>query len=240
MKFSKVLIFIVGILCVTGWTQIQAKPPEIVATNPAIGATEVDPALATISVTFDQDMQEGFSWTGGGPYYPQITENPRWVDKRTSVLPVKLEAGKFYRVGINSKSHQNFRSVTGEPTPPRAIYFTTRGASDELKAKIKPPVVMKFEPANGATDVDSTIQNLRVTFDRKMSGGMSWTGGGPTYPEVTGQITWDEKGMTCSMPVKLKPNQEYRIGINSYSHQNFASEEGIPVKPVEYTFKTRP
>lgn len=185
-------------------------------------------------------MKEGFSWTGGGPYYPQLTDKPRWIDKRTCVLPVKLEAGKLYRVGINSKSHQNFRSVAEEPTPPRAIYFTTRGASDELKSKVKPPVVVKFEPANRAKDVDPNIQYIRIIFDRKMGGGMSWTGGGPTYPEVTSQITWDEKMMTCSMPVKLKPNQEYRIGINSYSHQNFSSEEGIPVTPVEYTFQTRP
>ncbi|MDI6783561.1 MAG: Ig-like domain-containing protein [bacterium] len=237
MRCSKPLFFVIFVAVIAGIA--YATQPMIVSTNPTIGAVDVDPALAKISVTFDQDMQSGFSWTGGGVYYPPTTGQPQWINKRTCVLPVKLEAGKLYRVGINSKSYQNFRSVNGEPTPPRSIYFVTRGASAELKAKVKPPVVNKFEPPNGTTDVDPNIQYIRVTFNCKMSGGMSWTGGGPTYPEVSGQISWDSTFTACSMPVKLKPNQEYRIGINSFNHQNFASEEGIPVNPVVYTFKTK-
>ena len=53
--------------------------------------------------------------TGGGPQFPPSPEGQKaqWRDKRTCVLPVKLEAAHFYRVGINSKNYQNFSSSHG-------------------------------------------------------------------------------------------------------------------------------
>ena len=221
---------------------VAAEPPRIVGTKPDLGAAEVDPAATEITVTFDQDMAGGFSWTGGGPDYPEITGHPFWRDARTCVLPVKLEAGRYYRVGINSKSHRNFRSRAGVPTPPSAIYFTTQGAGDELKARTQKPVVLEISPANGATDVDPTTAELRVTFSMPMGGGFSWTGGGPEYPEgIEGQGPyWTEDQRTCVLPVSLKPGQEYRLGLNSFSHKNFQSAAGVPLEPVDYRFQTRP
>jgi hypothetical protein len=102
--------------------------PKIVSTQPANGATSVDPSLAEITVTFDQDMDEGFSWTGGGPEYPASPRGAKaqWRDKRTCVLPVALQSGHHYRVGINSPSYRNFRSAGGQTVPPSSISFTTR------------------------------------------------------------------------------------------------------------------
>jgi RNA polymerase sigma-70 factor (ECF subfamily) len=102
--------------------------PRIITTTPADGAKDVDAGLTEITVTFDRDMGEGFSWTGGGPEFPRVPkgESPRWQDKRTCVLPVKLEPGHQYRVGINSPSHQNFCSAAGEPAEPSSISFTTK------------------------------------------------------------------------------------------------------------------
>jgi hypothetical protein len=45
----------------------QAKPegpPRIVSTSPKVGEVEVSPGLTEITVTFDQDMEKGCSWTG--------------------------------------------------------------------------------------------------------------------------------------------------------------------------------
>jgi hypothetical protein len=102
--------------------------PKIVSTQPANGATGVDPGLSEITVTFDQDMDEGLSWTGGGPEYPTSPQGARaqWQDKRTCVLPVALQSGHHYRVGINSPSYRNFRSTAGQPVVPSSISFTTR------------------------------------------------------------------------------------------------------------------
>jgi hypothetical protein len=102
--------------------------PKIVSTQPANGATAVDPGLAEITVTFDQDMDEGFSWTGGGPEYPSSPQGAKaqWRDKRTCVLPVALQSGHHYRVGINSPSYRNFRSAGGQSVAPSSISFATR------------------------------------------------------------------------------------------------------------------
>lgn len=219
----------------------STPPPRLVSTVPTNGATEVDPASITaLRVTFDRDMAGGFSWTGGPPLFPPTNGSPKWLDTRTCELPVALEAGKLYRVGINSKSHRNFKSVSGVPARPTVIAFTTKGAGEELAEQLKPPHVVTMEPGNGAVNVSPTLDKLRVTFDRPMGGGFSWTGGGENYPEATGPPSWSEDRMTCVLPVRLKPNWSYRLGLNSPSHINFQSIGGIPLEPVEWTFTTTP
>jgi beta-lactamase regulating signal transducer with metallopeptidase domain len=218
-------------------------PPRIVATSPSIGQTDVNPAITEISITFDRDMAGGFSWTGGGPEFPPSPEGQKakWRDKRTCILPVKLESGKYYRVGINSTSYQNFKSADGVPARPSAIYFTTQGASEELKRRATKPQIVGLEPRNGATDVDPGLTELRVTFNVPMGGGCSWTGGGPEFPTIRDgkKPFWTEDHKTCVMPVRLQPGATYRLGLNSPSHKNFQSTGGVPLDPVSYSFKTK-
>jgi bla regulator protein BlaR1 len=218
-------------------------PPQIVSTTPEVGATEIDPAITEITVKFDRDMGGGFSWTGGGPDYPPTPTGQKatWRDKRTCVLPVKLEAGRYYRVGINSTSYQNFRSAAGVPARPSAVYFTTRGASEELKRKAQKPVIVGLTPKNGAQDVDPNLTEIRVTFNVPMGGGFSWTGGGEKYPTIPEgkKPFWTDDKKTCVLPVQLKPGWEYRLGLNSPSHKNFQSAGGVPLDPVVLNFKTR-
>jgi len=222
----------------------RSGPPTIVATNPLIGARDVDPNLTEITITFDRGMAGGFSWTGGPPLFPAGREGqrPHWTeDRRTCILPVTLEQGRYYRVGINSKSHQNFRSSDGVPVRPTAIYFTTIGAGPAELLKLEKPLAVHFDPPNGATDVDPSITELKVTFSMPMGGGFSWTGGGPSYPpgrEGQGPY-WTRGGLMCVRPVALEPGKTYRLGLNSPSHVNFQSEGGIPLDPVVYTFTTR-
>ena len=221
----------------------QGTPPRVIATIPSAGETEVDPTLKFIEVTFDQDMAGGYSFTGGGPNYPTIPEGKGavWKNKRTCVLPVKLEEAHYYRVGFNSKSFQNFRSEAGIPAFPSAIYFTTEGASEDLKNQIRIPKLVSVTPENGAKDVDPSVSELRVTFDIPMGKGCSWTGGGPRFPEVPqGEMPkWSDDGKTCVLPVKLKPGKDYYLGLNSVSHKNFQSKWGVPLEPIVYQFSTK-
>jgi bla regulator protein BlaR1 len=218
-------------------------PPLIVATTPSVGQTEVDPAITEITVTFDRDMAGGFSWTGGGSEYPTSPEGQKahWRDKRTCVFPVKLQAARFYRVGINSTSYQNFKSAEGVPAKTSAIYFATKGASEEIKRKTSKPQIVAITPINGAKDVDPNLKELRITFNVPMGGGFSWTGGGPEFPTIPEGMkpSWSEDHKTCVLPVQLKPASNYRLGLNSPSHKNFQSAGGVPLDPVAYTFRTR-
>jgi hypothetical protein len=219
-------------------SQLPNRAPRIVATSPKVGDRDVDPAVKEITVTFDRDMDSGFSWTGSGPNFPTIPEGarPHWRDSRTCVLPVELKSGHDYRVGINSMSYHGFSGTNGLPTAVSAIYFTTSGP----KTLIKTPEIVSLEPANGATDVSPAVAELRVTFNVPMGRGMSWCGGGPNFPTTPdGQKAhWTDDGKTCVLPVQLKPGWEYHLGINCPSFKNFRSDEGVPLVPVGYTFKT--
>ena len=222
--------------------QAAQGAPQIVSCSPARGAKDVDPTLKEITVTFDQDMEDGMSWTGGGPEFPPIPEGkkPHWRDKRTCVLPVKLQGGHNYRVGINSQSYRNFRSAAGVPAMTSALWFTTSGTSDAPKREAQAPEIVSVKPPIGAQDVSPSLKELRVTFNMPMGEGFSWTGGGPQFPTLPEgkKPFWTEDRKTCVLPVELKPNTQYRLGLNSPSFKNFKSAEGVPLAPVVYTFKT--
>ncbi|HVJ69573.1 MAG TPA: HEAT repeat domain-containing protein [Caulifigura sp.] len=219
----------------------EDKPPYpvVVSTSPKNGDLEVDPAHSMLTVTFDRDMGKGMSWTGEVPV--DKARKAKWRDNRTCELPVKLEKGKAYRIGINAPSFKNFASKGGEPAPPTAFYFATKGASADEKLKATVPTIVSIEPANGSSDVDPGLKDLKVTFDIAMSGGMSWVGGGdafPTSPEGS-KAQWSQDKKTCTLPVTLIPDHAYSLGLNAPKFQNFRSEAGVPSEPVRYTFTTR-
>ena len=208
-----------------------AVAPEIVSITPAIGASEVDPALGVITVTFDQDMGSGFSWTGGGDLFPETAGKPRWTNKRTCELPVKLQPAKVYRLGINSTSFGNFRGTNGVPARNRVLYFATKGADPAALSALTPPTVV----SKSITKVGDGIQ---VSFDKPMGDGGSWTRTGGNFPEITGKMTWSEDKLTCTLPVKLVKGTTYHVGINSAQHLNFQSASGgVPVAPEVWEFR---
>jgi len=223
---------------------VKTNWPVIVKTEPAIGATDVDPDLKEIAVTFDRDMSTGgYSWTGGGEFFPKSPDGalPLWKDKRTCVLPVELKRGAFYRVGINSSSFHNFESEVGAPAETAAVYFATKGANRAVASRVRVPKVVKLVPENGATDVDPATRMIRVTFDMPMdTAGYSFTGGGPSFPSAPGgaKPRWSADGKTCMLPISLAPGRQYELGLNSVTHKNFTSKWGVPLVPVRYTFAT--
>lgn len=108
-------------------TANNTNAPNVVKFEPAQEAKDVDAAeVKEIRVTFNQNMsQNGFSWCGGGEMFPETTGKPRWLDKRTCVLPVKLVSGKTYELSINCLSAKNFRSEKGVPVEPVPYSFST-------------------------------------------------------------------------------------------------------------------
>jgi hypothetical protein len=215
--------------------------PRIIETVPKVAATDVDPGLREIRVTFDRDMATGMSWTSGS-HFPPATPG-RWIDRRTCVLPVTLAKGTYYRVGINSSRYRNFKANDSTPVPAAAIYFVTAGATDEVNERVRVPEIATLTPKQDATGVDPAITELRVTFDVRMGEGMSWTwsGAGERFPKPPAgkQATWSADGLTCSLPVALDPGREYELGLNNRDHVNFQSEWGVPLAPVVYKFSTR-
>src|SRR5438309_6756722 len=78
---------------------LESVPPVVVKTVPEAGAAGVDPKLTEIKVTFSKDMRDGtWSWaTLSKESFPKVDGESKYLaDKRTCVLPVKLESGKTY------------------------------------------------------------------------------------------------------------------------------------------------
>src|ERR1051326_3972191 len=150
-KLATAVVLMVGAL---SWAAAQ-QAPKIVSTTPAIGTTDVDPGLKEITVTFDQDMRRGMSWTGGGPEFPDSPSGAkaRWVDKRTCALPVTLVPGHRYRVGINAPSFHNFQSESGVAVAASAITFSTRGTP------AKAPKIVAINPRNGTNNVSPALRS---------------------------------------------------------------------------------
>jgi len=140
---------------------------------------------------------------------------------------------------------------------PEIVKMQNTLVTDEYIAELQKqeenrPKVTTTNPPNGAKDVDPSITEITVTFDRPMERGMAWctTDGGLTYPERSDNAfpVWSEDKQTCTMKnVVLKPGQTYNIWLNSevelYSDipgDGFRSATGsVPLRPVHYTFTTR-
>ena len=108
---------------------LETARPVVIKCVPEPGSATVDPSLTEIRVSFNKDMQPGaWSWAMiNKETYPGTSESPRYLDdKRTCVLPVKLQPGKTYVVWINSEKLQNFKDTKGMVAVPYLLAFKTR------------------------------------------------------------------------------------------------------------------
>lgn len=126
--------------------------PRVVETVPETLANEVLPDVDKITVTFDKKMRNGsWSWTGGGETFPKVTGKPHYDDKLTTcTLPVKLQPGKVYWIGINSPSHKNFKSTDRVPARRYVILFATKGA-DGKATPIPQDMLERAKRINGSS-----------------------------------------------------------------------------------------
>lgn len=137
------LIGVLGAALLTNWDRIfphktppsvaPGEPaigsPKVIATSPANGATDVDPSLSKIAVTFNRPMlDKSWSWSDEEKdLFPQVTGEPSYIENGTTcVLPVALEPGKRYVVWINTTKFKNFKDRNGVAAEPYRIEFKTR------------------------------------------------------------------------------------------------------------------
>ncbi len=108
---------------------IKNAPPVVVRTVPESGATDVNASVNELRVTYSKDMtDQSWSWsTASANTSPKTTGKPRYAnDKRTAILPVKLEPGKTYAIWLNSERFQNFKDADGNPAVPYLLIFQTK------------------------------------------------------------------------------------------------------------------
>src|SRR4051812_13952064 len=126
-----VLLFLANTLplAVADEITLDTARPVVIKCVPESGSAAVDPSLTEIRVTFSKDMQPG-GWSPGminKETYPGTSASPRYLeDKRTCVLPVKLQSGKTCAVWINTEKLQNFKDTKGLVAVPYLLVFKTR------------------------------------------------------------------------------------------------------------------
>jgi RNA polymerase sigma-70 factor (ECF subfamily) len=93
-------------------------PPVVIKVEPKVGATDVDPNLKELRVTFSKKMTDkSWSWPTGNKYAAPKEGGAIHFERdgRTCVMPVKLEPGKTYVIGVNSERFRNFKDTKGHP-----------------------------------------------------------------------------------------------------------------------------
>ena len=108
-----------------------------------------------------------------------------------------------------------------------------------------PPCVVKTEPADRAKDVEFSLREIKVTFDRPMATEKSWSwmivvecGLYPGY-RGSAEPRWEDGNRTCVLPVRLSPDTVYAVGANSPRNWGFRDTKGKAAVPYAWVFKTK-
>jgi hypothetical protein len=127
-------------------TAIDPGVPTVVSTDPANGATGVSRDLATVSITFSEEMNGGVSVTSN---FPPVSIS--WsADKRTvsltrTDLQTRLIAENTYTFTLNPGGTTSFQDTQGNPLPETRFSFMTAAPDDYELIKVPAAASKGFE-----------------------------------------------------------------------------------------------
>ncbi|HEV8605371.1 MAG TPA: S41 family peptidase [Tepidisphaeraceae bacterium] len=121
---------------------------------------------------------------------------------------------------------------------PKIVFICVIGGLSALSLAAAPKVV-KASPDNGQKDVDPATAELRIVFDQAMSpGGRSIVNSSRgILPELVDRPRWENE-RTFVWKMKLEPNTDYWLSINSTRFTNFRSKAGESAEPYVIAFST--
>jgi hypothetical protein len=152
---------------------LESAPPVVVKTVPVAGATDVDPGLTQIKVTFSKAMQnrdwalDTFkNWcTWDKAEYPEMTGAPKHLqDNRTFVLPAKFQPNTFYALWINTEHSLGFTDTGGRPAVPYLLTFFTGGAANDKPTTVGASFGKRAGPTAGRHLPKEVIANVVYTI----------------------------------------------------------------------------
>lgn len=208
--------------------------PRVVSITPPSGTRDLAAGPLALRIVFDRPMLGGYSLTNHGEF-PRIGGQVAWSeDRKMLTVPFLLFHGREYRFGLNGPKAHGFCAEGGAPLAPVLVEFATLREEGG-----DPPRLRSISPTPGARDVAPGPNEIRIEFDRPMSAGYSLTGGGPSFPVLAGKGKWNEARTVFTIAVELAPGRDYVFGVNSESHRDFRSADGVPAEAVRVEFRTR-
>ena len=109
--------------------------PTVIELKPANGATGVDANTSELRVTFDREMVPGNFSFCNDPQFPKVRGKPRFVNRRTVVLKVRLEPERDYVLHLNCPKFMNFQAADGTPLEPVLWKFSTGATRNKSSQK---------------------------------------------------------------------------------------------------------
>lgn len=126
---SFIVAFTIAFITTYSYAGKDTDAPSVIKTFPTSGSTHVDSSLTEVTVTFNEEMQDGsWSWVQTTKdKFPEITGVPKYSENTTKILlPVQLEPNKDYEIWINSQRLGNFKDKSGNSAIPYKLTFKTR------------------------------------------------------------------------------------------------------------------
>lgn len=130
---------------------------------------------------------------------------------------------------------------------PEIVKLQNAIVTDEYIAELRKqeesrPKITVINPPNGAKNVDPSITEIAITFDRPMMDDLGWNtqNAGRMFPERSehSPLVWSDDKRTCTLShVVLRPGRMYNYRIGGA--ENFRSADGVLLTPIFYTFTTR-
>ncbi|AKQ45564.1 hypothetical protein TH63_07735 [Rufibacter radiotolerans] len=100
------------------------------------------------------------------------------------------------------------------------------------------PKVTRSFPASGATDVDTTLTQITIEFDKDMTSGVSFPGTSMASVDIIDKPFWPTTRKVI-IPVKLKGGRLYILRMNGESSNKFQSAGGMPLPATQLVFHTQ-
>ena len=173
-------------------------------------------------------------------------------DTWNNISPEDIEGFFGQDVGLGHTSYDRlpayfaFHTIEGNfgllqilSTTDKTIKIRYKMSSLENKFSSPVPVVISTKPENFSNNVSPSAKEISVTFNKEMvDKSWSWVKWNYTFPEITGQPSYDKTKTTCTLPVKLEPGKAYLLRINAGKYSSFMSTDKVKAQPFVFVFST--
>lgn len=192
--------------------------PQVVSSDPAEGALDVDLSRTLVTVVFSEPMDvavgQGALDDGAGPVASPLSWS---ADQQTATFTVALAADTDYKLTLTG-----FADIAGNPLDGTAylgdgvLDFRVPGVED-----VTPPTVITALPAEGTVNVPVGVTEVSVTFDEPMNSAVT----DARFEDLTLAITstvsgvWSGSGTTLTFDVagRLALGRAFRLDLRGFT-----------------------